>query len=139
MTIERYTPSDIQWLIDNRPVVQITPVQGKTSIYQLMTDDKQLRDVTADFLTIRNGILQIAFVDNESIDIVKELIQKAKDDYIGRFIVPDDLITVVKFSRNAYYTTFPEKQAKEQQLKAGAKETLLQHLNIERQLNVELI
>lgn len=139
MIIERYEPSDLPWFLDNIPVIQITSVQGKTSIYQLMTGDKQLRDATADFLMIRSGILQITFVDNESIDIVKELIQKAKDDHIRRFIVPDDLITVVKFSRDAYYTTFPEKQVKEQQLKAGAKETLLQHLNIERQLNLELI
>lgn len=139
MIIEYYSKIDLEWVIDNRPIVQITPVQGKTSIYQIMTGNKQLRDVNENFLTIRSGILQIAFVDNDSIGLVKAIIQKAKDDYIGRFLIPDDLITVVKFSRNAYYTTFPEKQAKEQQLKAGAKETLLQHLNIERQLNIELI
>jgi hypothetical protein len=139
MIIERYEPSDLKWIIDNKPIVQITPVQGKTSIYQIMMGDKQLRNINEDFLKIRSGVLQIAFIDNDSIDIVKEIIQKAKDDYIERFEVPDDLITVVKFSRDAYYTTFPEKQAKEQQLKADAKETLLQHLIIERQLNIELI
>lgn len=139
MIIQYYNKSDINWIMDNKPIVQITPVQGKTSIYKILTGDKQLRDVDEDFLKIRSGILQIAFVDNDSIDQVKELIQEAKDNHIERFKVPDDLITVIKFSKDAYYTTFPEKQAKEQQLKAGAKETLLQHLNIERQLNVELI
>jgi hypothetical protein len=139
MIIECWGKDDLEWIVNNKPIVQITPVQGKRSIYQIMTDDTQLRNIDEDFLRIERGILQVAFVDNDSIDIVKEIIQKAKDNYSSKFKVPDDLITVVKFSRDAYYTTFPEKQAKEQQLKAGAKDALLQHLNIEKQLNVELI
>jgi AmiR/NasT family two-component response regulator len=139
MIVQHYDESDLNWIMDNRPIVQITPVQGKTSIYQIMTGDKQLRDVNENFLKIESGILQVAFVDNDSIDQVKAIIQIAKDGYVTRPIISDDLITVIKFSKDAYYITFPEKQAKEQQLKAGAKETLLQHLNIEKQLNIELI
>lgn len=139
MTIQYYNKSDINWIMDNIPIIQITPVQGKTSIYEILFSDRQLRGVNENFLKIESGILQVAFVDNDSVEQVKAIIQKAKDDYMTRAIISDDLITVIKFSKDAYYITFPEKQAKEQQLRAGAKETLLQHLNIEKQLNIELI
>jgi hypothetical protein len=140
MIITVYDPVDAEWSFVNKPVINVVPIQGKTSIYQIMLKNNGLRNINESFIRMGiGGILEIAFIDNDKIADVEAIITDAINNFRRSVIIPDDLITIVKFFRDTHYTTFPEKTAKEQQLKAGAKETLLEHLNIEKQLNIELI
>lgn len=110
-------------------------------LYYLFTGTRLYSEYTKNSnygLNYYNG-LNVSCIHKDKIDHYKDVYDIAVNYGNSIILIDNNDITILKYKYSKMFTSFPDKIEKEKLLKETAKEMILEHLNIEKELNIELI
>ena len=139
MTINVYSDREIKDMLTYGSPLGSVYVEGMTTIFEVILKSDVLNDYFSSWCYLNDDILTVKLVSNDKVRSIREQYKEAVDNYENTIKIDNSIITTMKFKRESLYGSFPEKREKEELFKQTAKETLLTHFNIEKQLNIELV